>query len=361
MKKQFLIAFVLCAAFSTCLAVGSASAEMVDADQPEADKGTIAIYWENDGTVLKRNHGRDRHYTNGLAITFSHQPDWADDIAPHMPFADDFIFPRTGGGYILSQRIFTPEDTHLDAAIPDDRPYAGYLYGGIYWQREAPDHWFDARTMDHFQFDLGVIGKSSQADEVQKGIHDFVDIDDPEGWDNQISDEPTIQLTIRKAWRFDAGSFTLGDDASDPLFEMQVIPHLSAAAGTIQRHIEGGVMFRFGVHLPDDYGPGEMLAPRAAYQRVHEPFSLYGFVAASGQVVEFNALLEGSAFDSGDPGVDIEHLIGQVRLGIAFEHRPAENWQLGVAYWQSFLSQVFEKQHGGNAYGSLAFHATYTF
>jgi len=44
----------------------------------------------------------DRYYTNGFQIS-------------HLR-------------YTVGQQIFTPDDTQAVAVVPDDRPYAGYLY-----------------------------------------------------------------------------------------------------------------------------------------------------------------------------------------------------------------------------------------
>src|SRR5690606_5319533 len=125
----------------------------------------------------------DRHYTSGFALGFAHQPQWAEELAPYMPFAEQFGPARTAAGYIVGQFIHTPEGINQQTVIADDLPYSGYIFAGVYWQRS------NEATLDHFQLALGMVGPSSQAEEVQRVVHDMVGIRKLRGWDNQLHDE----------------------------------------------------------------------------------------------------------------------------------------------------------------------------
>lgn len=75
------------------------------ADTPDTP-WTLTAYWENDGGVLKRNHTEDRHYTNGLALIVAGTPEYADRIAPLVPFGKGM--DRTAIGFVVGQLMFTP-------------------------------------------------------------------------------------------------------------------------------------------------------------------------------------------------------------------------------------------------------------
>ena len=184
-----------------------------------------------------------------------------------MPFARAFESahgqPRTAAGYVIGQQFFTPRSISTVAAIPGDQPYAGYLYGGIYWQRQAPLS-LDNNThqvFDHFEINLGVVGNSSLAQDIQTVIHDQFNSQPPNGWDNQLKDELTYHLYYRRKWRFDTGSFDLpllGD------LETQIIPHAGFALGNVHRNADVGITARIGFNLPDDFGAGRINDLRAA-------------------------------------------------------------------------------------------------
>src|SRR5690349_8978431 len=77
----------------------------------------------------------DRHYTQGarLSYTLSEErtPDWVHTFAHNIPaLGIDIEVPRFG--YALGQNIYTPANLFTSSMQPGDRPYAGYLYFGLY-------------------------------------------------------------------------------------------------------------------------------------------------------------------------------------------------------------------------------------
>ena len=106
--------------FAACLAMAPAAL---------ADGDTYSVQWEND-----RIANTDRHYTNGFRLSLVSEavdsdPEWAKDILETIyPFAN---LRKGRVGAAFGQSIFTPEDTSATALVVNDRPYAGWLYGGI--------------------------------------------------------------------------------------------------------------------------------------------------------------------------------------------------------------------------------------
>ena len=333
------------------------SPDDLDADAADAISGNWfvtgrkTVYVENDSLFLKPNHDSDRHYTSGFGVGFAHQPDWADRLAEHIPFAAEDQ-TRTAAGYVFAQQFFTPSDITLDPPDPDDRPYAGYVYGGVYWQRASDVAPLDAAVLDHLQLDLGIVGPAALGRDTQKLIHEVLGGDTPRGWNTQLDNEPTLNLYARRKWRIPTGSIDLGDTRLDS----QLIPHLGVALGTVRRYAEAGATYRLGYNLPDDFGPDRLAEPRAATGSPITGFSLYGFGRLSGRVVEHNLFLEGNTFED-SPSVEEEPFVAELQLGLAAAYR-RDNWLLEAGYSQTFITEQFENQNGSDSYGSWAVSLT---
>jgi hypothetical protein len=307
----------------------------------------LDVYWENDGTILKPNNPQDRHYTNGAAAAFSFHPDLADRLHEHMPFGDDFDSVQTAAGIVLGHQMYTPRRITEPDPIEDDWPYSAYLYGGVFWQR-ADDH-----TFDHVELNLGAIGPVALGKPLQNIIHKVTADRDPAGWDNQLDNEPTAQLLLRRHWRLNVHELWRDPNAIDrpSAVGVQVLPNARLALGTVHRYVEGGVMLRVGLNLPDDFGPGEVEALASATGRPQKGLGCYGFASASGRLVQHNLFLEGNTFESSQ-SVDAKPVTGRVRAGIAVQYR-TEQWIAETAWSQTFKSKEFEEQTAGDAFGQL--------
>lgn len=334
---------------------------------------TLRLYWENDGAFQDPLDSYDRGYTNGIALTLDHQPLWAQQLLDYMPFADTFSQnhgrPNTAAGYILGQQFYTPRNIMATAALPGDRPYAGYLYGGVYWQRQADyQRRDDASVFDHFEINLGVVGDSSLAEDVQTWVHDNFLGDDPNGWDNQLRDEFAYQFYYRRKWRFDTGEYSL------PLLgdvETQLIPQAGIALGSVHRYAEAALTARIGYRLPDDFGPGRLNDLRSATAR-HDPataeqgWSWYAWLRVGGRYVEHNTFLDGSNHENPSPSIDKEPLVGEAQFGLAISYHDGP-YTLGFTWGITYLTDEFDAPTGSNAddgttsYGTMTFSLTKRF
>ena len=321
------------------IGAGAAGEEPVDLDAaaPPADGPIIGhAYWENDSPYFKFQHGIDRWYTNGVGISVMWHPRFAADFAPWLPFAEQFGDPdRVAFGVTVGQLMFTPDDILDPAFIPDDHPYAGYLYGAAIVQR------IRGNTYDHFQIEFGQTGVNSLAEDAQKWVHDLMGDDEPQGWSHQIPDEFQFQLYVRKRWRVDLIEQWWPGHAGGA-FGFEALPEVAGALGTMYRNLEGGLILRAGWHLPDDFGPSRLqsITPPPGEQRAG--WSVYGFGRASGKLVEGNLPVEG-AYSRGGPGLDAERLVGEFQLGVNLAYTDRD-WAVQLGYSQTFQSPEFEGQ-----------------
>lgn len=328
------------------------------ASEPVLRPGTVKIYWENDGAFHDPFDSYDRQYTNGFAVVLEHQPDWAEDIARYMPFAASFERrhgeARTGAGYVLSQLLFTPTNLSATAPITTDQPYAGYLYGGAFWQREGRYRQRDdIAVLDHFELNIGLVGESALGEDIQDWVHSTFTGVDPLGWDNQLGDELTFQGYFRRKWRVDLGtveSYLLGD------LEMQVIPQAGIALGTVYRYGEAHATLRIGQQLPDDFGPGrvnDLQSTTGDYYAI-EGWSWYVFARLGGRLVEHDMFLDGSNYDM-SLSVPSKTAVGEVQGGVAVSYRPNPNHRLDLSWGVTYHTDTFDAAGatGTNSYGTV--------
>lgn len=325
--------------------VAGASLCADEVDRPDKkDDFIVTVYWENDGTAAKPNQNTDRHYTNGIKITLAHQPDWAAQLAPLLPFqpGGKDVTLKTAVGYQMGQNIYTPDGIETPTLIANDRPYAGWLYVGGYLQRAAADEF------DHFEFNLGVIGPNAIAEDVQKWIHDTFDAPTPNGWDHQLRNEVGFNFTYLRKWRV-----TLLTHDEQPT--VQLIPQAGFTIGTINRHASLGATIRMGVNLPDDFGPGRIEEPAAATGIPKKAPSYYVFARFGGKAVEHDTFIEGNNFRTSH-GVDVEPFVGEFQVGMVFLWKRFE-----LGYSQTYLSRQFEGQGDKDSFGAWTLSWTHHF
>lgn len=365
MMKQHLshrLSLLLVALFSVLMVV-----QPVWAGVQPPRPGTVKVYWENDGAFQDPFDSYDRHYTNGFAVVLEHQPFWGEMLRDAMPFSrafdDRHSDTRTGAGYVLGQLMHTPANLSATAPIPADQPYGGYLYGGVFWQRQGQyERREDVAVLDHFEFNLGLVGDDSLAEDIQDWVHSNFTGVDPQGWDNQLANEITGQIYYRRKWRKDLGiveSTLLGD------LEMQAIPQAGFALGTVYRHAETALTFRIGQKLPDDFGPGRIndLQSTTGDSYQHTGWSWYAYGRIGGRAVQHNMFLDGSDFETSIVSVDSEPLVGEVQGGAAISYRPNANHRFDFTWGLTFTTDTFDAPGatGTESYGTFVLSWTKSF
>lgn len=132
---------------------------------------TVKLTADNDIFKLSKNF--DRYYSHGTELAIEGEEN------------------AVGVG----QKIITPDDKWATELIKEDRPYAGYLYG--FYRRDIPMS--RLRTWS-FRAESGIVGPSARAGDTQNFIHDLLGQAEFHGWDNQLRDEPVLNLYARHTW-----------------------------------------------------------------------------------------------------------------------------------------------------------------
>jgi hypothetical protein len=302
---------------------------------PLAAQDTFSIYWENDSRFTKPNGNTDRHYTNGLKLVLTAQPDWQwlEDVGDWQGQSQAEEVQKAVG-FFLGQNIYTPNHPEDPSKRKDkERVFAGWLYGGMFVQRRQKD------IFDHAELNIGVVGPSAKADTVQRCIHTLLNSGNPVGWEDQLDDEPAADFTWVRKQRQTQGLLA-------PTDYTDVITDFGFTAGSLHRHLEAGIMLRCGANLPNDFGPGRLSLPNsAAGIDSHNTRSTYLFARLSGRAVEHDRFLT---------GLTPRPLVGRGEIGVVCRWNDFE-----VTYAQPFMTEEFKEQSFTDSFG--AFTLTWMF
>lgn len=320
---------------AVALAVSSATAAGTDPTPARKPGGTLSLVVEND--VFAET---DQHYTNGIRLSYltaaDGTPAWAAGAARLLPF-----FPAGGdvrAEFSFGQNMYTPDDITVPVPDPDDRPFAGWLYGAVGVVAKTDGQ------LDQLQLSLGVVGPSSLAEQTQKYVHEQTGADEPRGWDAQLRDEPAVQLTYQRSWRALASGEVAG-------LSVDATPHLGAAVGNVYVYGNAGLTLRVGQNLPDDYGPPRINPglPGSGYFPYADRVSWYLFAGVEGRAVARNLFLDGNTSRDDGPSVDKRPFVGDVQAGLAVTWRGAR-----FAYTHVLRTEEFEGQGDADQFGAFS-------
>jgi lipid A 3-O-deacylase len=307
----------------------------------------LAVQEENDLVVRT-----DRHYTQGIKFSYLH----TDDVLPGFLRRVAEWLPEWGYsarvaryGFQIGQSIYTPEEIMVPTLIPDDRPYAGWLYGGLILHRRG---FTGARfvTLESFDLQVGIMGPQSLGEEAQTWMHEIRDLERPRGWDHQIKTEPGIALRYWRGVRFSTSV------AAERYFD--IIPHAAFSLGNVETSLRVGTAVRFGFNLPDNFGVptiSSLVAAEGGRSRSleDERWSVYAFAEFESWAVAHSASLDGNLYHNSHH-VSKEPLVFESKGGFALGFRYAE---FGLAY--VFRSREFRRQDQDNSYGSVFLKAKF--
>ncbi len=305
----------------------------------------LSVVSEND----KYFAGTDRHYTNGFKITWVGETDlnesqeFVQAVARFLPWINPAHTTwRYKLGFALGHNIYTPGDTATAAFIPDDRPYAGWLYGSMLLHAQRDNQ------LRLIEISLGVVGPAALGQQVQNQWHRFIHEPRSQGWTHQLRDEPGVQLSWERRYR--AGQWK---GAGGSPWDTDIVLSHRLTLGNVGTHLAGGVVVRFGWRLPKDFGadlirPGGGNTPNGAVDR----FSAYVHAGAEARAVARDIFLDGNTWRSSH-SVDKRPVVGDLNLGFVCA------WPgFQIAYTQNHRTKEFYGQRRRDVFGSIGFSFT---
>jgi hypothetical protein len=289
--------------------------------------------------------GTDRYYTDGVALSLTQTgPNWLDPLADWLPWGQG----RRTVGYDLSQLMFTPDNLSLHNPDPKDRPYAGILAAGLSLHVEQ------GNSYNGLKFVTGVIGPDSLADKTQEEVHRQVGSTIPQGWNQQLKNEPIMDLYYEYRHKFQLAG-------ERDHWSVEGLPFGGAWLGNMLTQAAIGGVVRAGYNMPNDFGPtlvrgmGEMPPPRRSEKPESNAdwgFSVYGGGVAN--LVLRDITLDGNTFvDS--RSVDKKLFVPAEAVGICVGNRRFQTSFTYVFWGKEFDSQPYKDTQYGAITASYLF------
>lgn len=320
-------------ALALCLVMASAAG----ASEADSDRGTFTLHFEND--VLGTDDS-DRHYTNGLLLTYQTGEnrvwDWLDGWARRHYFLEPDV--RLRASWAVGQSLFTPEDISTTELVVNDRPYAGWLHADLGLVGITDEI---LRTME---LSVGVVGPAAGGEPLQKWFHEIIGSPEPMGWHNQLNNELTLMLVFEQKWRNLFGPGLLG-------LQMDLSPHGSVALGNVFTFGGVGGTIRIGQGLERDFGPPRIqpAPPGSGYLLSGKGFGWYVFGGVDGRLMLHNIFLDGNTFSSSH-SVERNPLVGDLLGGVAVT---GLGMRVGLVYVAR--TEEFKGQNTSDHFGSVTF------
>jgi hypothetical protein len=316
-------------ALAVAIAVGACGAT-ARADALEG--GILTLLHENDAFADK-----DRDYTGGTKLSYvvprasrDTLTRWASGMWPEHE-----ALMRTE--LAVGQSLFTPSNTASVAPLPFDRPYAAWLYGSLGLIAEHKTH---ATTAE---LEIGVVGPSAGGEWAQTHVHNWLQNNNPKGWNNQVKNRFGVDFTVQRTWRAIAPIALLG-------LQADAEPVLGATLGNILTEAFAGATLRLGSDLERTALPMRVrpsLAGSGTYDRTTGS-GWYVFAGATARAVGYNVFLEGpTPYVS---HIDREPWVYDAQAGIAVRFG-----RLQTTYTYVVRTKEFRQQIGSDRFGAISF------
>jgi hypothetical protein len=307
---------------------------------------TVQIFFENDlfGDT-------DKYYTNAVQITWLSKdlkrykddvrlPKWSIPIIQAIPFSGESGSIHTVG-ILLGQQIYTPSDIQATTLLEKERPYAGFLYGGLALHSKTN------AVLDTLEIVLGVVGPAAKGEFAQNTVHDLRDIPTAKAWEYQLHNEPAVRFSWQRKWRLH--SMALLD-----ILDYDLISHAGLTLGNVRTSVNSGGEIRFGYNIPKDFGSDVIRAGAGVSAPVNDrskpgkiSWGMHLFASSQVEGVAHDIFLDGNTWKSSHH-VDKKPLVADLSVGLAF------NWDMfKLTYRHLFRTKQFDNQKQGHIIGSM--------
>lgn len=178
-----------------------ADSEVNEPDNQEPDYSGWSLNIDND---LFTGGDQDRDYTGGIAFAISgaRTREWPVSLDKARGFLNritrfDELYKSehqlTQHSIEFGFALFTPSDITIAEPIPNDHPYASLFFIASSAQRVVPERKLSFQSV----LTIGALGLPL-GEAVQSSIHNAIGSEQPEGWNNQISEggELTARYTL---------------------------------------------------------------------------------------------------------------------------------------------------------------------
>lgn len=312
--------------------------ERVPREMREAGKGNfVSLTVENDAL----GRGTDKNYTSGVRLSYfdirERPGELVDRLDRIIPFFA--VNETTSTTYSIGQNLYSPDDITHSGQVQGARPWAAFLYGSIGTATVTGDHVDDAEAT------IGVVGPWAQGEPAQSFVHNVLGYADPEGWNEQIENEPGLILSWRRRW-----PQLLTYEFRDFLFAAE--PNVGTSLGNVYTLAEGGITLRLSPTADRWQDTPILVRPSIPGTGFFQPqkaaTSWYFFGGVQGRAVARNIFLDGNTFEPGY-SVDKNALVMDLNIGFA-----VTVGDIRLSYTLVYRTKEYDGQSGNSLFGAAS-------
>lgn len=344
--RALAVLWALLAGTALALPAAGASASDCASTTPLRANGTFNLRVDND---VLGGLGQDQGYSNGFLMSWvsPNLVDFHNDpclpplvrrLNRHLAFLQPDGFDEQNMTMGLGQLIYTPADKDATGLVPGDRPFVGALMLSLGYNARRGDH---LRTS---QLRFGLIGPTAGGKQVQDLVHGLIGDERFHGWSNQLHNEPALQFLHERRTRV-----ARHERANGRAWDLT--RHWGTSLGNFATYANAGAEWRYGLHLPDDFGTaplrpaGENTSP--VRRTTDAAWKAHVFLAFDARWVLRDITLDGNTFRA-SPSVDKRPLVADIGYGIAAYHG---DWRFAFARYHR--SREFRGQKDVPVYGTV--------
>lgn len=303
-----------------------------------SEKKIVTLVIENDSI----GGGTDENYTSGVRINFTNMgaqfPDIAHKIDRLIP---TFEINRTSIIYYsIGQSIFAPKDISQSTLNPNDRPWAGFLYGSLGMATLTDNH------TDEVEATLGVIGPAALGEQAQKFVHKHLtDSPIPQGWSHQLKNEPGLMLAWQRGWPGMMNGRALNNYWS-------LKPYVGLTVGNIRTYGDVGFSIRLSPYDSQWQDMPVRVRPAMPGTGIFEiPLNQWSWALFSGleaRAVARDIFLDGNTFATSHR-IDKNNFVADATLGAALTYNNTR-----ISYTIIYRTKEFDLQENPQIFGALS-------
>jgi len=306
-------------------------------DNPEK-RAFASLIFENDSFFRD-----DGLYSSGLflnwgynhvaALDDQHLPSWLAYLAQktHLPSTQHKQYSINYG---VGQQLQTATDISIAELVEEDAPYVGLLT----WEVSLLAN--NDQVSDEVGLILGVVGPIAGAEFVQSLVHDFTGGREPQGWDNQISNEFVFRVQTRRIWRvYEANIWNA---------EFDLLTGLDGGLGNLRSDFSTGFGIRFGQRLTENFSSATVFPVQKFNALNNTPYGWYIFANVSASYVANDIFINGNTFQDSH-SVDLIHTQATVSIGVM-----ANIYNFSILYSLLYTTDEYQGQAEDSRFGSVA-------
>lgn len=274
-------------------------------------------------------YGQDRYYTNGLFVYFRRALD-QEKLKGNL---EKVTYEISAG-----QKMYNPYSGYRPDPKTHDRPFAGYLYGGL-----QTSLFYKKESILKVGLNVGVVGPDALGEEAQDLLHSIVGFYEVQGWEYQIANDFAANANVQFAKLLHRNSSNAVDFTLDTY----------ANVGTTYNGAGVGILFRAGDlnQLFNSAHYNATISNKSKTEKLKKK-EFYFYAKPQLNYVAYDATIKGSLFNDKSPVTfDTKPLVFSQQLGFNYSSP-----RFTIDYSLIFQSKEIKSSAKPHQYGSISMY-----